>query len=58
MRDQVGEIGLTQDDTLTWTNLTLDYSMGRHLYMSLSAERSSQGIDATDQYYATTHYRF
>lgn len=45
-------------NTLSWLNLALDYSLGRHWYLSMSTERSDDGVQANDQYYATTTYRF
>lgn len=54
----VGASGTGGDGSLEWVESTLDCSLGRHWYISLSAERSLQGIEATDQYYVTSHYRF
>jgi hypothetical protein len=45
-------------NTLGWMSFSLDYSLGRHWYLSMSTERSDDGVQANDQYYATTTYRF
>jgi hypothetical protein len=58
MRDENSSAGLVQQGTLTWMHFGLDHSLGRHWYMSLSAERSKEGIEASDQYYLSTNYRF
>lgn len=58
MRDESSNIGLTQQGALTWMHFALDQSLGRHWYTSLSAERSKEGVEANDQYYVSTNYRF
>ena len=43
---------------LTWKNVDLDFSLGRHWYFLISAERTESEIDQNDQLYSSLTYRF
>jgi hypothetical protein len=58
LRTQANASELAPDETLTWIDIGLDYSLDRHWYLSVSVERSMEPEDSNDQVYATTSYRF
>ena len=46
------------DSRLTWSSVDLDFSLGRHWYFLISAERTESEIDQNDQIYSSLTYRF
>lgn len=43
---------------LTWKNVDFDFSLGRHWYFLISAERTESELDQNDQIYSSLTYRF
>jgi hypothetical protein len=57
-RDELSQVDPTETRMLTWSSVSLDYSLGGQWYLTLSGERSKGESETTDQVYATTSYRF
>jgi hypothetical protein len=58
VRDEMSLQAPVVETRLTWKNVDLDFSLGRHWYFLISAERTESEIDQNDQLYSSLTYRF
>lgn len=58
IRDEDDVAGFGATYRVNWYALDLDAPIGRHWFLSLSADRSDGDYEAIDQIYLTTSYRF
>jgi len=58
LREETGLSLALQDSRLTWYGAELDVNLGRHVYLSVSGERSEGAAEDNDQIYSSLSYRF
>jgi hypothetical protein len=58
VRDEDNLAFVPPENTLHWYGLDVDFNLGRHWYLLISAERTDGDLEEIDQYYSTASYRF
>jgi hypothetical protein len=58
VREEDDLVGLGEGEDQSWFGLDLDLELGRRVYLTTSAERTSGDRDEVDLLYATVTYRF